>query len=430
MREERDRLLLQKASLVAPLSGWSEGVVTPPWYQWLSPHDLLLRGGDSLLYRLPVRGGSDGKEPSERSTAIPLSEMSRRTAPYGGARGGTVSPDGRWLLYAGTRPLKKGRGVRDSAGNEVLRDFFWCAVSLDGRREAAWPMKILPFTGPVDQTRPWVRLADAEWLPDSSGIVEFQTDWKPDGRSVVVTGRLYRLDAPLARIELPPVALDRITETRQYGPSVWLFLQPTRMLDRASGMRIVAVYPYERERGQKQHEQYDNPNLVKGGRLRPYPPDRVSLYEWDWVFPSAGSARPPHASSTKTTVRSRTITMPDGYALFDHSITPQGDRIVWALMDRAHHAVVATGLTLHPSHGDGNIGLWVSAIDSDTNLTGARTVASVPPVAPSVEEIGVLPVRREKEAWCYQRFGLGDWVPGVRRVSFLFDTRLYSVPVP
>jgi hypothetical protein len=440
-REERVHLLLQEASLVALLSGWSGGILTQPWYRWLSPDELLLRGGSSItdafrdnqtkdagkegmLYRLPVRGSSDGNEPGERPKPVPLSEMSRRTASYGGVGGGVVSPDGRWLLYGGNRPLKKGKGFRDSAGNEVLQDFFWCAVSLDGRRDVAWPMKIIPFTGPVDQTRPWIRLAEAQWLPDSSGIVEFQTDWKPDGRSVVVTGRLYRLDAPTVRVELPPVSLGRITETQQYGPNVWLHLQPTRMLDKASGMRILALYPYERERGRDQQEQYEDPHLVKGGRLRTYPADRVALYEWDWLFPSSGAARSPLASLKTPTIRSRTITMPGGYALFEQRIAPQGDRIVWALMDRAHHAVVATGLTLHPSHGDGKIGLWVSAVDGgDTNRMGARTV-------PPVEEIGFLPVPREKEAWCYQRFGLGDWVPGIRCISFLFDTKLYRVPVP
>lgn len=393
--------LLKIASAVARLHGWSGGILMQPWYQWLTTDEILVQGGDSItnafddhydsrnnagkegvLYRLPVRANLVPGNPPARHKALPLKELSRRAELYGGVRvGGThISPDGRWLLFIG-----------DKAG-KYLDPPYWVAIAIDGSREVAWAFHRFAKSR-------WeayeVPQSQADWLPDSSGILETEMEPRYQQNTVRITGRIRLLDSPTISYPLPPLTIDTRLKGLKYdwgGQRIYPIQRTANPSRTTIGLRRLNV------------EQSSAPSIVQGGTLKYLPPDRVMIYQWDWQ----------ESSSTTPALCMEKVLMPEGYHVFNQSISPDGESIVWALMNRAHHVVVNRGYTLPAQFGTGKISLWVS-----------RRGRSEKPVP-----IGYLPVPLGKEAYCYQRFGLGDWLPGNQRISFLFDGTLYTVAVP
>ena len=114
-----------------------------------------------------------------------------------------------------------------------------------------------------------------------------------------------------------------------------------------------------------------------------------------------------------TGLKTPSIQLPPDVGISEIAISPQGDRIAWNLtMPAAPKWVLALKRWVRHTHGEGEHveGLWVSRIDGT-----------------EMREIGRREMKSDggSEPRLYQL----QWVPGSKRLSFMFDSALYTVPV-
>ena len=357
----REPTLLDKATQVVSL-----GPATKECFR-LSNTSLLLLQKSGQGWKAVRADSNTGYE----TVLKPLSDTLATVTPMGEWH---LSPDGKWLLWAGNRPVPRNQWRNVNTFYNQFRVF---ASALDGSRQ-------------IERQQG----GNVAWLPDSSGW----TRWARDYADVIM--QTQTLNSPqITRTLLPDIEPYNIRQTIQVvgltpitGPQTLRFA--TRAVVRASGRKQSVL-------------------LVPGSQLTG---NNVHWFEIDRDSLETNQAR--MATGLPNFVHEHTVTFPPLMFCDGAELAPQADRLLWkTASSRAsplgrvlwgHWPWLANKLQIR---SEPIVSLWVSQSDG----TGLREIGHL--TAPNVEN------------WP-DTFSSLRWSANGRQATFIFQHRLYTIPVP
>lgn len=398
--------LLARARRVTPTAGWDTRGWDgngPPSYAWLSNHEVLFArpdprdrsGGLRHLIRRDVGTGVEAPLGSGRPTHQPLR-----------ASDTLLSPDGRWLLL---------RDWTNGATHGVL-----IAVALDGsgRRK----------TGPV--ARPGLNLGTSGgvpfWLPSGAGWAWVgQGGGRGNGQGTLTVFPLGNGNIILALSGLPPHAaqnalgLIRQNDDDARRPAVLAL----------GNDRSLSPFWFHSEGGDNRFFLVDGGAGGGANRNPALAPPRSARPALRLLVVRPGTAQ--GAAAAQAALQTYRVLLPPGTVSGSVIVSPNGRQLAWLLDTERRSPVAELLVRLVPTHPLAlrpprrSVSLWTSNVDgSDFACVGAY--ASPPPrPVPAAAGRKVVLLADSRPGRLPSRL---RWTPDGRRLSFVFDGALWTVP--